>query len=172
MKTGSVPPLPEIRDLSLIQQCNIYELLLEALNRDLQSLHGLELKMGALYLRGLESVKERVQNLEQQIRQDMKRRGIRITEQQRSNQGVHVSYLCRGYHDRFTLSWTEARSEACQELARQIGVDLSLADVETAPPLRPTPLIPTDIGIQRPAPNRTARAEISRKNSASSSVSG
>ncbi|MWV45108.1 hypothetical protein GRF59_15900 [Paenibacillus sp. HJL G12] len=128
MKASSLPPAPAEEDTLLVKIYVLHVILLDVLERDIRTMNSLALKLPDVYIRGLSGVQNKAMHRLAAIRKDMRSRGIRIYEENRSTQGVETLYLCRGYQRRFFMLWSYIKAETATELCTYLGIDLTAGD--------------------------------------------
>jgi hypothetical protein len=104
-------PLQTESDLQLIKAHILLPMLLDVLERDIRVLEDAKLKLGAVYIGILRGVQDRIIADAAQVRRQMRARGLKVYDEQRTERHVEVRYLCRGYHYRFSLMWGLVKAE-------------------------------------------------------------
>ncbi|HEY2494895.1 MAG TPA: hypothetical protein VGI33_18550 [Paenibacillus sp.] len=122
MKATSLPPAPLEEDALLVKKYLLYVIMRDVLERDMRSMMTLTLKMQTVYVKGLTEIQDQVMNHIPTLRLHMKARGIRINQESRTDSGVEILYLCRGYHRRLSMPWSYIRSAATLELNRYLEI--------------------------------------------------
>jgi hypothetical protein len=118
------PPLQTEEDLQLVKDMILLTILLDVLERDIQTFMTVPLKMGAIYIKTLECIQDKVIADLAATRAQLKLQGMRIYEQQRTPLGVEAQYLCRGYHHHFSMLWGLVKSEVKVRLSAYMNIDL------------------------------------------------
>ncbi|MEC0371909.1 hypothetical protein P9847_09290 [Paenibacillus chibensis] len=128
MKASSLPPAPAEEDTLLVKTYVLHVILLDVLERDIRTMGTLDLKLPDVYIRGLSEVQHKAIGRLTSIRKDMRTRGIRVYEENRSGKGIEALYLCRGYQRRFFMLWSYVKAETAIELSGYLGISLILKD--------------------------------------------
>lgn len=118
-------PIPTDEDHRLIKGMVVRTLLLDVLERDIQTLDTLLLKMSEVYILSLTRIQNEVLKEMLGLRKQMRTRGVKVLEETRGKDGIETVYLCRGYMQRFYMLWTFARNEVKKELSRHLQMDLT-----------------------------------------------
>ncbi|MCG7383542.1 hypothetical protein [Paenibacillus sp. ACRRY] len=125
MPSSSSAPSPTDEDHRLVKSLVVRTLLLDVLERDIHTLDTLLLKMPEVYVLSLTRIQNEILQEMLAVRQQMRKRGVKILEEKREQEGIETLYLCRGYWQRFYMLWTFARNEVKQELSRHLHIDLT-----------------------------------------------
>lgn len=125
MSSSPSAPSPADEDHRLVKILVVRTLLLDVLERDIHTLDSLLLKMPEVYVLSLTRIQNQVLQEMLAVRQQMRKRGVKILEEKREQEGIETVYLCRGYWQRFYMLWTFARNEVKQELSRHLHIDLT-----------------------------------------------
>lgn len=125
MSSSPSAPSPTDEDHRLVKSLVVHTLLLDVLERDIHTLDSLLLKMSEVYVLSLTRIQNQVLQEMLAVRQQMWKRGVKILEEKREQEGIETVYLCRGYWQRFYMLWTFARNEVKQELSRHLHIDLT-----------------------------------------------
>ncbi|MGG4130856.1 hypothetical protein ABEW19_21535 [Paenibacillus illinoisensis] len=125
MSSSPSAPSPTDEDHQLVKSLVVRTLLLDVLERDIHTLDSLLLKMPEVYVLSLTRIQNQVLQEMLAVRQQMRKRGVKILEEKREQDGIETVYLCRGYWQRFYMLWTFARNEVKQELSRHLHIDLT-----------------------------------------------
>lgn len=93
--------LPE-QDKELAFQSIILNLLITALDRDIESINNYKLKLKKQHVLFMEKIRQRIQKDLTQVRKDMGRKGIKVFAMENTNEDFcSYRYLVRGYESRF-----------------------------------------------------------------------
>jgi hypothetical protein len=96
------PPATEI-DMRLVKESILFPLLMDILEKDIQTLSNVKLRAGKHYISSLRRVQDRIHADLALLRTEMYQRGLKVYEQQRKDYGIEAKYLCRGYHQDFRM---------------------------------------------------------------------
>ncbi|MGF7048533.1 hypothetical protein J2T13_003041 [Paenibacillus sp. DS2015] len=122
----ATPPAPSEEDALLVKNYLLHMIMLDVLERDIQSMVTLSLKMQPLYIRGLSGIQKQVMSHLSTLRLHMGARGIRIYQESRTNSSVETLYLCRGYHRRLFMPLSYIKSEVTLKLNIYLGATSTL----------------------------------------------
>ncbi|GIP32984.1 hypothetical protein [Paenibacillus sp. J2TS4] len=117
----SKAPLETKEDLELVKEYILLPLLLDALEHDIALMERIQLKMAAFYVGNLRGIQIDITTALTLIRQQMRIRGIKVYEQQRTRLGIEARYLCRGYHHTFAMLWSLVKAELTAKLSLFFG---------------------------------------------------
>ncbi|CAH0120130.1 MULTISPECIES: hypothetical protein [unclassified Paenibacillus] len=117
MKT--VPQQTE-EDFLLVKQYVLLPILLDVLERDINVLGTVRLKMPEVYINHLRQVQDQTHKDLVRIRNRLKTRGIRVYEENRTANGIEALYLCRGYHRKLSMLWSVVKSDIERGLTRYL----------------------------------------------------
>jgi hypothetical protein len=120
------PPLQTEEDLRLVKEVILLPILLDVLESDIQTFMTVPLKMDVIYIKTLQLVQDRTMSDLTILRGELRKHGIRIYEQQRTQLGVEAQYLCRGYHHKFSMLWGLVKSEVKVRLSIYMNVNLGV----------------------------------------------
>ncbi|MBT2760889.1 hypothetical protein [Paenibacillus sp. ISL-20] len=126
MMKPSTPPPPSLEDEALIRAYLLHHFIQSVLERDIQILKTLTLKMADLYILNLQLIKKGDSDQAWIMQQQMRRRGIRIRSQSRTaSEGLQVQYLCRGYECSLLCEWHSLKEEIKDRLFSYLGTDFA-----------------------------------------------
>lgn len=118
-------PLETPADLQHVKQAVLYPVLMDVLERDMQTLNTLQLKMPRIYISSLRRTQDQINADLVQVRRHLRERGIKIYEMKRTAEGLDARYVCRGYHHHFSMLWSLVRAEVESRLAAYMQVPLA-----------------------------------------------
>ncbi|WP_314585997.1 hypothetical protein [Paenibacillus terrigena] len=121
----SVPLQTEV-DFTLVKQYILLPIVLDVLERDMQTLGMAPLKMPTIYVRNLQQVQRQVHEDLVRIRKQLRAHGLKVYEEKRTKSGVEVLYVCRGYHHTFSMLWSLIKAEIERYLSEYMNVDLDM----------------------------------------------
>ncbi|WP_018756485.1 hypothetical protein [Paenibacillus terrigena] len=121
----SVPLQTEV-DFTLVKQYILLPIVLDVLERDMQTLGMAPLKMPTIYVRNLQQVQRQVHDDLVRIRKQLRAHGLKVYEEKRTKSGVEVLYVCRGYHHTFSMLWSLIKAEIERYLSEYMNVDLDM----------------------------------------------
>ncbi|OPA77426.1 hypothetical protein BVG16_13275 [Paenibacillus selenitireducens] len=120
----SIPLQTEV-DFTLVKQYVILPIVLDVLERDMQTIGTAPLKMPMIYVRNLRHVQNQVHEDLVRIRKQLRAHGLKVYEEKRTKIGVEVLYICRGYHHTFSMLWSLVKAEVERYLSEYLNVDLN-----------------------------------------------
>ncbi|WP_433946288.1 hypothetical protein [Paenibacillus sp. SN-8-1] len=106
-----------------VKEFLLLPLILDLMEKDLMlvSSGSSPLKLPELYMAVLRELQSRITRELGQIRQQMRRHGIKVYEQHRTGAGLEARYLCRGYQYEFSMLWSFARAEIDRRVTFYLG---------------------------------------------------
>ncbi|MFD0713499.1 hypothetical protein [Paenibacillus sp. GCM10027626] len=116
-------PLETEGDLHLVKEYILLPILLDVLERDIKALGTVKLKMNVVYIKVLRSAQDLITADVMLIRQNMRYRGIKVYEQQRTELCIEARYLCRGYQHKFSMLWGVVKAELYKYLSKYLNID-------------------------------------------------
>jgi hypothetical protein len=155
-----IPPVTAVDELSTIKEVLILNLLMTVFDRDTKVLQESKLKTKQPYVdllqRALDDVAADLANLRNRLRE----KGIKVTDERRDEEGVGCVYWCRGYKASFEMLWHFAKAETEVRMRKYLGEDIRKYVREDLPAhLRPQWLL-------APVPRRAASVSAARRASA------
>jgi predicted nucleotide-binding protein (sugar kinase/HSP70/actin superfamily) len=129
VQTMSTPISEE--ELNIVKEAVLSPIILDTLERDLTSIKSSDLKMARVYARMLRKAQNAATRKYYEVKQVLRKRGIKIYEETRDKDQVKAKYLLRGYHHDFGILWPRVRSEVETRIADLIGVELT--NIKTDP---------------------------------------
>ena len=120
-----MPPELNDEDIKIIKEYLLNHLLLEVLERDLNIIKPVNLKMKDVYVKVLRYQRNNTIKQLSEIRKKMRKQGLSIYEEHRDQVKILVKYLCRGYHYEFSMLWPLVKAELQIKLSKMFGIDFS-----------------------------------------------
>jgi len=120
-------PLQTEEELHWVKEMVILPVILDVLEKDIHALQPLPLKMPELYIQVLRRAQDQASRDLSRLRRELGKRGVKIYDQRRTTQGIEASYVCRGYHYRFSMLWGLVKAEVAQRLSVYLGLDAAPA---------------------------------------------
>ncbi len=109
-------PLLEQHEIKLVKDFVLLPVLLDVLQRDLQAIQTVRIRLAPLFARMLRETQPLVFRELAAVKQELRVRGIRVYEQRRTPQRLEVKYKCRGYDHRLHLLWGIVRAELLEKM--------------------------------------------------------
>lgn len=117
-------PLETEEDLQLVKEYILLPILLDVLERDITAIGKVKLKMDVIYEKTLRQAQDQIIADVSMLRKNLRERGIKVYEQQRTKLYVEARYLCRGYHHNFSMLWGLVKAELYKYLSMYLHIDL------------------------------------------------
>ncbi|MGC6589119.1 hypothetical protein ACPV3A_29760 [Paenibacillus sp. Dod16] len=111
-------------DLALVKNYLKLPVVMDVLQNNMDKIETSDLKMKALFAAHLRSLSDKVNRELYDVRQEMRKRGLKVYEEHRSVKGISAKYLCRGYNHEMNLLWALVKSETETKIADLLGVDI------------------------------------------------
>lgn len=111
-------------ELKLVKKFIELPYLLDVLERDKKKITDSNLKMCKLYITQLDQIQNLVSAEIFEIRQKLRRSGIKIIEQRKLEDRLITDYLCRGYKLQITLLWSKVKFDIEVILAQYLNIDI------------------------------------------------
>ncbi|MFI2856902.1 hypothetical protein ACH6EH_07150 [Paenibacillus sp. JSM ZJ436] len=122
--------LQNVEDIRLVKSYLVLPVTLEIIERNLKLIKLHNFKLSEVFVGHLINLRNKV-NLEYyNVKQEMKRLGIKVFEESRTDEGITGKYLCRGYQHEMTLLWMNIKSECEVKVAAMLDVDLSKVEYD------------------------------------------
>lgn len=116
--------IPTEEELKLVKSYIIYPLVLDVLERDMKIMKETKMKMADIYALKFKSVMNAITKESYEIRQQLRKRGIKVYEQKKTETKYEAKYLMRGYHFDFSILFTLAKTEVQLMLCKYLEVDI------------------------------------------------
>jgi hypothetical protein len=99
-----------VGELVMVKNCIIFPVILDVLERDIGKMKFADFKIPMVYIGSLKNIQKNITLELTDLNRELRKRGIKILEQETSAAGITAKYLCRGYnHDvRFLPSMIKA----------------------------------------------------------------
>lgn len=111
-------------EAEMVKRAVLLPVLLDLLERDRQALADIPLKVPQIYRGFIGLVQTAAMDELVQVRKSMRRHGIKVYEERRTNFGLEARYLCRGYRYEFDMLWGLVKAEIFQLLGEYSGIDI------------------------------------------------
>jgi hypothetical protein len=117
--------IPTEEELKLVKSYIIYPIVLDVLERDMKIMRETKMKMTDIYALKFKSVMNAITHDAYEIRMQLKKHGIKIYEQTRTETKLDAKYLMRGYHFEFSMLWAIVKTEVQLMLCKYLEVDIN-----------------------------------------------
>lgn len=112
------------KDTALVKSYVLLPLILTAFERD-AGIISAHIRTPAPYLDMLHAASAAATGDLREIRNEMRKQGIKVYEQQRLRNGIEARFMCRGYHDRMLLLHDIIAAQAAIHMRQYLGLDIS-----------------------------------------------
>ncbi|WCF11524.1 hypothetical protein NDS46_31700 (plasmid) [Paenibacillus thiaminolyticus] len=103
---------------------------LDVLERNIERMTFADLKMSKLFISHFEKVQDTITKDIYSLRKTMREKGIKILEEKKCKNHLHVRYICRGYTHSMSFLWSKVRTDVEVILAKYLDVDLDNASID------------------------------------------
>ncbi|OPA77483.1 hypothetical protein BVG16_13595 [Paenibacillus selenitireducens] len=117
-------PLQTEVDFTLVKQYILLPMILDVLERDMNTMKMAPLKMATVYVKNLEHIQSLIHDDLIRLRKQMRSHGLKVYEEKRTSINVEIQYICRGYHHTFAMLWTLVKADIERYLSEYFNVDL------------------------------------------------
>jgi hypothetical protein len=126
-KVCAMPTAPMItqEERLLVKDAMIIPAMLEFLQNDINTVHKMGLKLDLVIIKSLQSVEQQIITEHLNVRNELRKRGIKIFSVEQSDAGLEGHYVCRGYRHRTELLWSTIRADILQKASYHAGVKLT-----------------------------------------------
>lgn len=112
-------------ETKLVKDFTLLPLLLDVLEKDRQTLCRSDLKNLEL----TNVIIDRLQNAAiedlSEVRKDMRKNNLKIYDNRRTELGVEVDFICRGYHHKLTILWGLIEAEIEKKSYTYLGLNIA-----------------------------------------------
>ncbi|WP_379127972.1 hypothetical protein [Paenibacillus sp. sgz500958] len=112
------------QDSMLVKSYVLLPLILSAFERD-SIIISAHIRTPAPYLDMLKTASAQAAGDLRDVRHEMRKRGIKVYEQERLQKGIEARFICRGYHDRMLLLNDILAAQAAIHMRRYLGIDIT-----------------------------------------------
>jgi hypothetical protein len=128
--------LPDAEDYALVKESVVLPLVMTVFDRDAK-LIAEAVKTPAPYVDLLTRALDRITADTVKLRQECRRRGIKIYEEIRTAERLTARYMCRGHNDVFVLLTATLRVEVEQRMRLYLGEDMTKYKRDDLPHMGP-----------------------------------
>ncbi len=121
----SPAPIQEFEDINIVKQYILLPILATYLERDIKSLEKSQLHLSQVYVKQYKLIQEKVFKDIYYISKQMRVRGLKVYEQQKTQKDIKAKYLCRGYRDTMNLSLNFIKVQVTLLLSEYLNIDLA-----------------------------------------------
>lgn len=119
-----VPPVTAVGEVSAIKEVLLLNLLASVFDRDAKVLSESRLKTKQPYIDLVQRAMDSVAKDLAELRSQLRKKGIKITDEQRDEDGIGCVYWCRGYKASFEMLWHFAKAETEIRMRKYLGEDI------------------------------------------------
>jgi len=119
-----IPPVTAVDELGTIKEVLILSLLATVFDRDTKVLQESKLKTKQPYIDLLQRALDAVIADLAKLRNRLREKGIKVTDERRDEDGVGCVYWCRGYKASFEMLWHFAKAETEIRMRKYLGEDI------------------------------------------------
>jgi hypothetical protein len=116
-------PLETEEELQFVKDFILLPIILDVLERDIQLLQTVPLKMPTVYIQVLRGLQDQVTADLVKLRRQLREHGMKVYDQHRTKISADAEYLCRGYHYKFSMLWGVVRSEVEERLRSYLHIE-------------------------------------------------
>jgi hypothetical protein len=124
-------PLQTEEEIQMVKDCIIAPVLLDVLEHDMKALTLTDLKLPNIYRKKFRAMQKEVSRDLSNLRQMLRKHGIKIYSEARLREHLEAHYKCRGYDHEMVLTWDTIKAEVEIRLSQFLNVSL---DEEDDPP--------------------------------------
>jgi hypothetical protein len=121
VQTASRAPAQTDEELETVKRYVLLGIVVRILDHDIRVVGASKMKLPRFHESMLRGIQDRVLLELASIRKSFRTSGIKVYEEQREADGLTASYVCRGYHYKFTMQWSFVRAEAERLLKTYTG---------------------------------------------------
>ena len=119
-----IPPMTAADEFGTIKEVLLLSLLLTVFDRDAKVIGESKLKTKQPYIDLLQRAMDAVTKDLAKLRNRLREKGIKITDERRDGEGVGCIYWCRGYKASFDMLWHLAKAETEVRMRKYLGEDI------------------------------------------------
>ncbi|TDG00166.1 hypothetical protein [Paenibacillus piri] len=112
-------------ELQFVKMGIILPVMLDVLQRDMNRIKQVKLKLNVLYTLSLGKAQDGVHAELMELKAELRKRGIRIYEEARVAEGIQARFKCRGYDHKLLLQWEKVRTEILKKGSQYWGITLT-----------------------------------------------
>lgn len=111
-------------DTALVKAYLELPVLLDVLELNIKKMKASNFKLQRLFELQLRTIQNQIIKDQLSVRQKMRKRGIKIIEENRTSDSLSANFQCRGYVESFTLLWGKVKADSEVMLADYLNVDI------------------------------------------------
>lgn len=121
---GEKMQIPTEEEHELITKHLIMPFILDVLQENIKKTSDSQLRLGELFILHMETLMDKVSQEHAVIRQELRKRGIKIIDQEHNREELRVDYMCRGYKGRKVIFMNRIKAEIEMEIAQLLNIDI------------------------------------------------
>jgi len=121
-RPGGQPPIQTEEELGLVKRYVLLGIVMRILDHDIRVIGTASIKLPRFYESVMRGIQDRVLLDLAGIRREFRQMGIKVYEEKNESGGLHVQYVCRGYHHRLFMLWTFVKAESERVLKQYLAV--------------------------------------------------
>jgi hypothetical protein len=127
--TMEKPQEVTLDELIMVKDSIIYPVILDVLERDIGLMKSIDLKIPMVYIGNLKHLQAQITQELNDIKRELRKRGIKISEQDRSVNGITTKYICRGYQHQVSFLPSMIRSCVMIKVCVLLNLDITSGGV-------------------------------------------
>ncbi|OME55486.1 hypothetical protein BSK59_13500 [Paenibacillus odorifer] len=112
-------------ELGLVKSYLEIPFLLEVLEGNIEKMKHANLRLGHIFVFHLVTIRDNINREYIEIKKKMRNKGIKVFDQETTKIEITAKYVCRGYIGNMKLLMERVKSDLCEMLAKQLGLDLA-----------------------------------------------
>ncbi|RAP76127.1 hypothetical protein [Paenibacillus montanisoli] len=113
--------LPTKEELELIREFVLLPIMMTIVDKNCTEIGLSSYSMKSLYIKASQVLMTRIHDELSAVRKEMKRRQIKVFEDERVDSAIHYHFICRGYRDTFAMMRDVVRAEMSVRIARYVA---------------------------------------------------
>jgi hypothetical protein len=116
--------IPSEEEHELIKIHLIMPFMLDVLQDNIKTTNNSQLRFGELFVLHMESLMDKVSQEHSVIRQELRKRGIKIIDQEHDREELRADFICRGYKGRKVIFMNRIKAEIEMKVAELLNIDI------------------------------------------------
>jgi hypothetical protein len=118
------PPLLQKEELEMVKEAVLFPIMLDEIQNDIEKVKKINLKLDVLLVITLQHIQDQIFKDNRALKNELRKRGIRIYDERRTSFGIEADYKCRGYQHSLSLLWSVARAEILCKASHYMNINL------------------------------------------------
>ncbi|MEK4006467.1 hypothetical protein [Paenibacillus sp. FSL H3-0333] len=115
---------PTQEEHELLTEHLIMPFLLNVLQDNIEKTKDSQLRFGELFVLHMETLMDKVSQKHAVIRQELRKREIKVVDQEHNREELRANFVCRGYKGRKVIFMTRVKTEIEIKLAELLKIDI------------------------------------------------